>query len=642
MRFNSGGSGSFVSSDGLVLTNHHVGADALQKLSTADRDLVKLGFLARTREEEIKCVDLELNVLMHIEDVTDRVNAAVPPGSPPAEAFKARRAVMNNIEKEALDKTGLRSDVITLYQGGQYHLYQFKKYTDVRLVFAPEVDIAFFGGDPDNFEYPRYDLDICLFHVYENGQPLKPGDFLRWSDAGAADGELTFVAGHPGRSDRLNTVAHLELLRDKTFPYMLNRVRRRELLLSVYSQRGLENARRAKEELFMYQNTRKARLGGLAGLQDPAVMKHKQAEEDALREAIHRDPKLRDAAKAWDEIDSSLRVWTRIYRNYDLLEQGSAAYSHLFLIARGLLRMAEETHKPNAERLREYRESNLDSLKQVLFSPAPIYDDLEILKLGDSLGMFMELAGAEDPLVREALAGQSPPERAAALVQGSTLRDVAVRKKLAAGGLAAINASTDPMLSLARLLDQPAREVRKTFEEKVEEPQRQAYAKLANARFALYGTKVYPDATFTLRLAFGRVLGYEEAGRQFPPWTDIGGAFRHAASVHGSVDPFALPPSWLAAKDRLTLSTPMNFVSTADIIGGNSGSPVVNRKGEFVGIIFDGNLESLVWDFIYTSSRAGPGRAFHSPSAKRSARSTMPTPWPTSWAGEERAMSFEQ
>jgi hypothetical protein len=263
VRFNSGGSGSFVSADGLVMTNHHVGADCLQKLSTADKDLIKIGFFARSREEEVKCVDLELNVLMNIEDVTARVNAAVKPGMDPAAAQQARRAVRNTIEKESFDKTGLRSDVVTLFQGGLYHLYQYKKYTDVRLVFAPEKDIAFFGGDPDNFEYPRYDLDVCFFRAYENDQPLRPEHYLRWSKAGAIDEELIFVAGHPGRTDRLNTVAHLEFLRDRVFPQSLNLIRRREVLLRSYSDRGLENARRAQDDLFGYQNSRKARLGGL-------------------------------------------------------------------------------------------------------------------------------------------------------------------------------------------------------------------------------------------------------------------------------------------------------------------------------------------------------------------------------------------
>jgi hypothetical protein len=611
VRFNSGGSGSFVSSDGLVMTNHHVAADALHKLSTPDKDYLKLGFYARTRDEEVKCVDLELNVLMSIEDVTARVNAAVTPAMPSAEAFKARRAAMNTIEKESYDKTGLRSDVITLYQGGQYHLYRFKKYTDVRLVFAPEQAIAFFGGDPDNFEYPRYDLDISFFRVYEGGKPVKVSDFLAWSAQGAGDGELVFVSGHPGRTDRQNTVAHLEFLRDRSFPYVLDKIRRREVLLSTYSERGLENARRAKDELFGYQNSRKARLGGLGGLQDPAIMKQKKADETALRESVSRNPKLCDkTGSAWDDVAATLAVMREIYLRFDLLEQHSAFNSELFHDARTLVRLAAETVLPNADRLREFRESNLESLKQQLFSEAPIYEDLETVKLADSLSMFMEIAGADNPLVRKVLAGKSPQDRAAELAHGTRLYDVAQRKKLADGGKAAVEASKDPMIELARLVDQPAREVRKTYEEKVEEPQRQAYAKIAEARFALLGTNVYPDATFTLRLSFGVVRGYTDGVKQLPPWTTIGGAYQHA-EAHGSIAPFALPPSWISSKDRLNLNVPLNFISTPDIIGGNSGSPVVNRAGELVGIIFDGNLESLVWDFVYSDDK-GRSTSVHS------------------------------
>ena len=603
VRFNSGGSGSFVSPHGLVMTNHHVGADALHKFSTAENDYLKTGFHAAARQDEIKCVDLELNVLMSIQDVTDRVNAAVEPDADPAQAQQARRAVMNTIEQESLDATGLRSDVITLYHGGLYHLYRFKKYTDVRLVFAPEQDIAFFGGDPDNFEYPRYDLDVCFFRVYEDDQPVENEHYLTWSKSGAADGELVFVSGHPGHTDRLNTVAHLEFLRDHSFPLILNLIRRREVMLKTFSQRSDENARRAKDELFGYQNSRKARLGMLAGLQDPALMQRKAAAETAFREAVDKNPQIQQSvAGAWDEVDSALAVWKEIHDRRGLLENGWAFNTRLFTIARSILRQAEETAKPNADRLREFRESNLESLAQQIFSEAPIHADLETVKLADSLAMLVELAGAGSPLVEKVLAGRSPRDRAAQLVDGTKLADVAFRRKLADGGPDAVNPCDDPMIELARAVDKPARHYRKIYEEKVEEPLRQAYARIANARFDLYGTDNYPDATFTLRLAFGVVSGYSELGQPIPPWTTIGGAYEHAQR-HGHKPPFALPQSWIDRKDQLDLNTPYNFICTADIIGGNSGSPVVNRQAEVVGLVFDGNLHSLVWDFAFDQEK---------------------------------------
>ena len=605
VRFNSGGSGSFVSADGLVMTNHHVGADCLQKLSTKDRDLIAQGFHAKTLAEEIRCVDLELNVLQSIEDVTERINAAVKPGMSSAEANQARRAAMNTVEKESLDKTGFRSDVVTLYHGGLYHLYRFKKYTDIRIVFAPEKDIAFFGGDPDNFEYPRYDLDICFLRVYEDDKPAKIEHYLKWSPKGAGDGELVFVSGHPGRTDRLDTMAHIEFLRDKTFPNTLRKLFRWEVQLSTYSGRNRENARRAQDDLFGVQNSRKARLGMLAGLQDPSILSRKRAEEQKLRQAVQEKPSLlkEPVGDPWSDVVAALKVWDGIYFDWDLLEQRSAFHNQLFGIARTLVRLSDESAKPNADRLREYRESNLESLKFELFSEAPIYDDLETVLLADSLSMLVEMKGTADPLVQKVLAGKSPRERAAQLVEGTKLKSVEVRKKLAEAGPEAIRESTDPMIQLAVLVDPQARSLRKTYEDQVEEPLRQAYAKLAAARFAIYGTEVYPDATFTLRLAFGQVKGYTEQGRQIPPWTTIAGLYGRA-DEQGNQDPFKLPQRWIDCKDRLDLATPFNFVSTADIIGGNSGSPVVNRNGEIVGIIFDGNIQSLVLNFIYTEQEA--------------------------------------
>jgi hypothetical protein len=603
VRFNSGGSGSFVSANGLVMTNHHVGADALQKMSSDKKNYLKDGFYAQSNADEVKCLDLELNVLMSIEDVTARVNAAIKSDLSSADAALARRKITAEIEKESLDKTGLRSNVVTLYQGGAYHLYRFKKYTDVRLVFAPEQQIAFYGGDPDNFEYPRFDLDICFFRVYENDKPAKIEHFLKWSKAGCKDGELTFVSGHPGKTDRLNTVAELEYLRDRQYPLLLQRLYRLEVLYTAYSARSDENARRAREDLFSIQNSRKARVGGLEGLMDPKIMARKKAQEKSLRAAVAADPKLKDAASAWDRIAGAVAKQKEIAKEYNLLEGGTAFNSHLFGTARTLLRAADERGKPNGERLQEFRESNLESLQFQLFSEEPIYDDFEQLRLADSLTFFAEQLGYDNPMVQQVLAGKSPQERATDLILGSKLKDVAVRKKLWEGGKAAVDAANDPLIAVVKAIDPEARKLRKVIESEVSEVKQQAYAQIGKAKYAVEGASTYPDATFTLRLAFGGVKGYTENGKPVPSLTNFAGLYERSKE-HNNQPPFDLPPRWVEKKGNLDLATPFNFVSTADIIGGNSGSPVINKDAELVGIIFDGNIQSLVLDFIYTDDVA--------------------------------------
>lgn len=602
VRFNSGGSGSFVSEDGLVLSNHHVGADSLHKFGDETHNYYRDGFFAKTRGEEKKCLDLELNVLMEIEDVTARVNAAVLPGQTPEQSFTARRSAKAAIEKESLEKTGLRSDVVTLYQGGRYHLYRFKKYTDVRLVFAPEQQIAFFGGDPDNFEYPRFDLDICFFRVYENDRPVKIQHYLKFSAAGAAENELVFVSGHPGSTSRSLTMDELTYLRDQRYPYYLSLSHHLEVMLIAYSGRSDENARRAKELLFGVQNSRKAVEGKLAGMLDPQLMALKQADETRLRQAVAAKPELKETLAAWDSVAAAQKIIAENVRLNSLLESGQGFDSTLFKIARTLLRNAEEKSKPNGERLREFRDSNRESLELELFSEEPLYEDFEQLRLGHSLTWLAGNLGFAHPIVQQVLAGKSPRDRAAELVLKSGLKNVALRRKLYAGTPQEVLASHDPMIELAQLLDHDARAVRKILETQ-DEIKQQAYAKIAGARFALEGTGMYPDATFTLRLACGVVKGYEQEGQKIPFQTTFAGLYERSKS-HQNQPPFNLPERWAKRKSTLKMDTPFNFVSTADIIGGNSGSPVINKNGEFVGIIFDGNIQSLVLDFIYTEAQA--------------------------------------
>lgn len=597
IRFNNGGSGSFVSPDGLAITNHHIGSDSVQKLSTKEKDYYRDGFLARTLDEELKCPDLELNVLQEILDVTRDVQDAIKPDMKPAEAVAARKAVLARITKESLEKTGLRSDIVTLYHGAQFHLYRYKKYTDVRLVMAPEHQIAFFGGDSDNFEYPRYNLDICFFRVYENGKPAKTPDYFKFSETGPKAGDLVFVSGHPGTTNRLETYAKLLHRRDYTLPYMLQMLRFREALLSQYAEKGAEYRRWAQRDLFPVANARKALTGQYHGLLDPAILKQKKAIEDELRPTD-----LKADADPWQRIDAAQKKFGDIEKYYFLFERGDAYDSRLFRIARHLVRLAEELPKEDSKRLGEYRSSALESLKFQLFSPAPISREFEQMKLAGSFYFMVEQLGTGSLSAKAVLGEKSIPDKARELIAGTKLDDVAERKRLFEGGAKAIAESKDPLILFAREIDAGDRRIREGYEER-DEILQQAYTEIAKIRFKKFGTSIAPDATFTLRLAFGTVQGYEVDGVKLDYATTFDEMYRRAKEQNYQ-DPFHLPKRWLDQRGKLEGKTPFNFVSTADTIGGNSGSPVLNRAGEFVGINFDRNRHGLVRNFVYTDHQA--------------------------------------
>jgi hypothetical protein len=598
VRFNSGGSGSFVSPEGLTITNHHVGAECLEKLSPPGKDYYRDGYLANTRDAELKCPDLELNVLISIEDVTARVNAAVTSEMTPQIASQARQKKMAEIEKESLDQTGLRSDIITLFRGGLYHLYRYKKYTDVRLVFSPEVAVASFGGEVDNFEFPRFNFDIAFFRAYENDKEVHSNYFLKFNTSSPAENDLVFLLGNPGSTNRLDTIDALKFRRDVHLPYFLNRMHSLEVLLQQFADQGKVERTMVGEKLHDAANSRKSAAGQYQGLLDRSMIQIKEQNEKEFRTEVEKDPELKDAIQAWDQIKQSVEARKKFYVEYMLLEKGDAFESKLFDIARHLTRMETELQKPGPERLREYRESNLESLKQEIYSPAPIAAKLEQAQLAGSLAFLSENLGGDHPIVREILEGRSPETRAMELVAGTKLMDHNVRMKISD-----VKTSNDQMIQLALKIDDYCRKLRSKYESEVEEVERQAYGKIEIARFRKLGKTKYPDGTFSLRLSFGSLKTYREFDSEVPIATTFAGAFRRAEE-HDNVDPFARPESWIKNKQNINLNVPLNFISDADTYGGNSGSPVLNRKGEFIGINFDRNRYGLTRNFIYTKEQA--------------------------------------
>ncbi len=597
LRFNNGGSGSFVSPHGLVLTNHHIALSELQKLSTAQHNYVKEGFYAPTKAQELKCPGLEVDQLVSMKNVTARVEAAVKPGMADIEALKARRAEIAAIERESLKATGLRSDVVTLYNGGEYWLYRYKKYTDIRLVFDPGQQIAFFGGGWDNFTYPRYDLDFALFRLYEHGKPVdSSGNYFRWSRRGAQPGELVFVSGNPGRTDRDDTVAQLELLRDRILPLDLNLLESHRAALVRYSSEGAEQAREASEMIFFIDNSIKDLTGMQKGLEDPRLMAIKMRQEAAFRARIAAHPAWERAyGGAWNQIAEAEKAFAA---HLKLVRFRSVEFAPLVERALDIVLYVQQIKKPDADRLPGFHDAQLPSLRFRLLSPAPVYPKMEEALLGETLAESLAELGADDPYVRAALQGQTPEAAARQAIEGTQLASVAFRKSLLSGGEGAVDASKDPLIVFVRRLVPYFLQEQKWYDDHVHSIVTAAGQKLGQARFAVYGKSVYPDATFTLRLAYGTVKGYPMNGTIAPPFTTFYGLYDRAYSF-GLKPPFNLPERFLRAKDRLKLSTPFDFVNTCDIIGGNSGSPVINRQAKIVGLIFDGDIESLAGDFIY-------------------------------------------
>ncbi len=597
VRFMDGGSGSFVSPNGLVMTNHHVAMGQLQKMSTAEQNFVATGFYAATQAEEAKCPDLELNVLVDMVNVTSRITGAVKPGMKPADALKARKEEQAKIEKEYSDKTGLRCDVVSLYNGGEYWLYQYKRYTDIRLVMAPERQIAFWGGDDDNFTYPRYDLDMAFFRVYEDDKPLSSPDYLKWNAAGAENNELVFVSGHPGSTSRLDTYAMLEIERDFNAPMILEMIQKRLDVLYAYSKRGPEQERRALGQIFGLENGKKSYTGRYQGLQDPKLMAKAKADEESFRAKVNANPEWKKVyGDGWKTIE---KVIAKQKKEFGSRSYGSLALSSSFArYAQNLVFAAAERQKPDMERLDGYHDVQLERSKLRLFSPAPIYKDLEEATFVSMLELALDKAGAADPIVSAVLKGRTPAQAAKEMIEATTLDKPEVRKALYEGGAEAVAKSDDPFIVLMRGLEPLLRERQEKSRKETESLLTPASEKIANARFAVYGKNTYPDATFTLRLSYGAVKGYPMNGTRAPYKTTLYGLYDRALGFDQQ-GAWALPQRFWDRQKDLDLSTPANFVSTCDIIGGNSGSPVINKNAELVGLVFDGNIESLVGDYVF-------------------------------------------
>jgi hypothetical protein len=597
LRIAEGCSASFISPHGLVMTNHHCVLECVQQLSTSGENFVQNGFTAQTASEEKKCPVFELDQLMQISDVTAAVQGAIA-GKTGAAAASALHAKEAELEKSCGSDPAILCQVVSLYEGGVYNLYHYKKYTDVRLVFAPEMSVAQFGGDPDNFNFPRFDFDIGLVRVYEDGHPIASPDYLKWSADGSKSGDLVFVSGNPGGTSRQLTVAQLAFERDTALPNLIPAVSERRGLLERFTTESPERAREGDEPLFFDENTYKVIFGREEALLDPDFFQTKVREEQSLRKSVDANPRLAADRSAWNDIAQIQKV-----RANDFDQQFATAlfrYSTLLSDAIRLVRSADQRKLPNGERLPQFTDQALVRVQHDLAAPVPIFKDLEEMELGWIFSEARRQLGVGDPLVVKMLGKESPEQLARRLVSGTQLDQVGVREDLYNGGQPAIAASTDPMIVFVRGIEPDLLALVKQSESQIEAPTRAAAQRIAKARFAIYGTSIYPDATFTLRLSYGSVKGFTDARGQFvQPYTTIGGLFKRATGA----PPFNLPSSWLNAEPNLNLSTPMNLCTTNDIIGGNSGSPLINEKGEIVGLIFDGNIFSIGGDYGYDAAK---------------------------------------
>jgi hypothetical protein len=598
LRIAGGCSASFISPQGLVMTNHHCVVACVQALSTPQQNFIKTGFIAQTAAEARKCDAFELDQLTQIRDVTAEVQQALA-GKTGDAANAALHAKEAELQQSCGTDPSIRCDVVSLYHGGVYDLYRYKRYNDVRLVFAPEFQVAQFGGDPDNFNFPRFDYDISLVRAYEGGHPAASPDYLKWSSNGSKDGDLVFVPGNPGGTSRELTISQLAFERDKVFPLRMPRLAEYRGQLERFINEGPEHAREADEDLFFIANAFKAYLGEQQALLDPEFFDIKLREEQRLRQAVTSDPKLAADRSAWNDIAQIQGVRAQLFTR-------RAATINFFLDsgllghAINLVRASAERTKPNRERLPEYTDQALFQVQQQISAPIPVYKDLEELNLAYLFTFIRRDLGTDDPFVRKVLGKESPEQLAHRLVTGTHLDDVKVREGLYTGGQAAIAASTDPMILFAASMDPDLRAVRKEYEARVDAPTRAAAERIAKARFAVYGTSVDPDATFTLRLSYGTVKGFTDAQGHFvEPYTTIDGLFGRATGA----PPYVLPETWISAKPGLNLATPMNLSTTNDIIGGNSGSPLIDKNAEIVGLIFDGNIFSLGGDYGYDSTK---------------------------------------